>query len=57
MKTYYRYFKAGGNFLFLSIILVFLLAAEVSFEFTVRVSSRGGGELGLLLHVALLEDD
>ena len=30
MKTYYRYFSAGGNFLFLFAIFVFLLAAEVS---------------------------
>ncbi len=30
MKTYYKYFRAGGNFLFLFAIFVFLLAAEVS---------------------------
>ena len=30
MKTYYKYFRAGGNFLFLSVILVIIFAAEVS---------------------------
>ncbi|XP_064381882.1 ATP-binding cassette sub-family C member 4-like isoform X1 [Halichondria panicea] len=28
MKTYYKYFRAGGNFLFLSVILVIIFAAE-----------------------------
>ena len=33
MKTYYKYFRAGGNCLFLFTILVVLFAAEVSFEY------------------------
>ena len=32
MKTYYSYFRAGGNFLFLFVVLVILFAAEVSFD-------------------------
>ncbi len=30
LKTYYKYFRAGGNFLFLTITFILLFVAEVS---------------------------
>ena len=53
MKTYYRFFKAGGSYLGLTLVLLIFFLAEVSGSFTVQVELFNYALYDLFSRVAL----